>query len=299
MIADRCIYPYLFETPAPPGVPQLRGQQQAPHPFILTPPVPDNPVVRTWRAPAAAGEPGTAPEAISRVALPSARRRQVAAGEELAFELLLMGQAIEYLPYLVYAVSEMARRGLGADRSPFELVTVASIHEGGARTIIYSGESGRIVASAAAARSLSDLIRTRIAELPSAGSLKLRFITPARIRVEGDPQTSMSFELLVRNLLRRVSLLAAVHGREKMDLDYRGLIAGAAGVETASALLEWDDWERYSNRQRAKMKLGGFVGEVEYRGEAIQGYAPLLAAGEILHVGSATSFGLGKYRIVT
>src|SRR5215217_4042481 len=39
LVADRCIYPYLFETPVPPDVPQLRGQAQAPHPFILTPPM--------------------------------------------------------------------------------------------------------------------------------------------------------------------------------------------------------------------------------------------------------------------
>src|SRR5579862_7488959 len=38
LVQDRCIYPYLFETPAPPDSVLLKGQQQAPHPFILTPP---------------------------------------------------------------------------------------------------------------------------------------------------------------------------------------------------------------------------------------------------------------------
>lgn len=281
MLADRCVYPYLFETPVPPDVPQLRGQQQAPHPFIL----------------------------MSPVLLPSDRRQQVAAGQELTFGLLLMGRAIDYLPYVVYAVSEMARRGLGVNRARFELASVAAIDERDARTTIYSGESERLAVSGSMTTKLSDLVRTRLEGIlerkqaqaeaaATTGSLKLRFMTPTRIRVEGDLQTSMSFELLARNLLRRVSLLAAVHGREKMSLDYRGLIADAAGVETRSVRLEWDDWERYSNRQQAKMKLGGFVGEVEYTGEAIEGYLPLLVAGEILHVGAATSFGLGKYEIV-
>lgn len=45
------------------------------------------------------------------------------------------------------------------------------------------------------------------------------------------------------------------------------------------------------------MKLGGFIGEIEYKGEAITEFLPLIVAGEILHVGTGTSFGLGKYEI--
>lgn len=107
----------------------------------------------------------------------------------------------------------------------------------------------------------------------------------------------MNFELLVRNLLRRVSLLIAVHGSTPLELDYRGIIARAATVRTRSSNLRWSDWERYSNRQQTKMALGGFVGEVEYEGEALPEFACLLAAGEILHVGAGTTFGLGEYLI--
>src|SRR2546423_14245363 len=38
LVAERCVYPYLFETPAPPGLPLLRGPRQAPHPFVLITP---------------------------------------------------------------------------------------------------------------------------------------------------------------------------------------------------------------------------------------------------------------------
>ena len=116
--------------------------------------------------------------------------------------------------------------------------------------------------------------------------------------MEGDLQAGLSFELLARNLLRRISMLAAVHGSEPMNLDYRGLIERAATIETHSSELNWWDWERYSNRQKTKMKLGGFAGEVVYEGKDIEGFLPLIAAGEILHVGAGTSFGLGKYEIV-
>ena len=43
------------------------------------------------------------------------------------------------------------------------------------------------------------------------------------------------------------------------------------------------------------MKLGGFVGEVEYRGELRQ-FAPLLKLGERFNVGKGTGFGLARYK---
>lgn len=45
------------------------------------------------------------------------------------------------------------------------------------------------------------------------------------------------------------------------------------------------------------MKLGGFVGEIKYQSPAIAEFLPLLLAGEILHIGGSTSFGLGKYQV--
>ena len=120
-------------------------------------------------------------------------------------------------------------------------------------------------------------------------------ILPTRIRVDGDLQASLSFELLIRNLLRHVSLLIAMYVESRLDLDYRGLIVRAMSFRIHQASLSWHDWQRCSNRQDTKMKLGGFIGEIEYRGDAIAEHLPLLVAGEVLHVGTGTSFGLGKY----
>lgn len=46
------------------------------------------------------------------------------------------------------------------------------------------------------------------------------------------------------------------------------------------------------------MKMGGFVGEVMYRGE-LSDFLPLLKLGEKIHVGKGTGFGLGRYEIQT
>ena len=43
------------------------------------------------------------------------------------------------------------------------------------------------------------------------------------------------------------------------------------------------------------MKMGGFVGEITFEGD-IEPFMPILKAGEVLHVGKGTGFGLGKYK---
>ncbi|MFI5365665.1 MAG: CRISPR system precrRNA processing endoribonuclease RAMP protein Cas6, partial [Candidatus Binatia bacterium] len=45
--------------------------------------------------------------------------------------------------------------------------------------------------------------------------------------------------------------------------------------------------ERYSARQDAKVKMCGIAGEAVYEGE-LEEFAPLLALGEVLHVGKGT-----------
>lgn len=298
LLADRCLYPYLFETRVPPGIPQLRGQKQAPHPFILTAPMLSD--MTAMSRPSI--ECLSSRQPISRLIPVETMRPQVtthsladgrsvrlvrspaatlvdghsrfAKGDDLKFELVLIGRAVEYLPYVVFAVSEMARRGLGAERAPFELIDVAAIDQSGTAITVYSGKSRRISVPPSAIINLSDLVRARLDQLKAAGllcgdRLRLKFLTPTRIRVDRDLQTGLSFELLVRNLLRRVSMLAAVHGRAPLELDSRGLIERAGRVITRESSLRWFDWERYSNRQMTKMALGGFVGEIEYADEHV------------------------------
>jgi hypothetical protein len=145
---------------------------------------------------------------------------------------------------------------------------------------------------------LSELVAARVNELaltPGA-PLRLRLLTPLRLRVRDDLQARLSFELLVRNLLRRVSMLMEAHGGGRLELDYRGLIERAAQVQVLSSRLRWWDLGRWSNRQQTSMKQGGMVGEIEF-GAGWEEFLPLVVAGELVRVGNGTSFGLGKYEI--
>jgi CRISPR/Cas system endoribonuclease Cas6 (RAMP superfamily) len=82
-----------------------------------------------------------------------------------------------------------------------------------------------------------------------------------------------------------------------LDLDFGGIIHEAEAVRTVQNDLRWVDWERYSARQDSRMKLGGFTGTVTFEGE-LDPFISLFQIGEHLHIGKATSFGLGKYQII-
>ena len=39
LLRTRCAYPYVFDTPVPEGSTRMRKYPQAPHPFVLLPPL--------------------------------------------------------------------------------------------------------------------------------------------------------------------------------------------------------------------------------------------------------------------
>lgn len=60
--------------------------------------------------------------------------------------------------------------------------------------------------------------------------------------------------------------------------------------------LEFVDLARYSNRQKTKMALGGYVGEIACA-DMSEEMANALRIGEILGVGKSCVFGLGKIKL--
>ncbi|GIX48033.1 MAG: CRISPR-associated protein Cas6 [Candidatus Tectimicrobiota bacterium] len=260
LLRSRCAYPYVFDTPVPEGATRMRKYVAAPHPFVLLPPL----------------------EAKTRYA----------PGETLSFDCTLIGRGADYLPYFIYAFERLgAQHGLGKGRGRFAVETVAWLAPGGQEVVIYRGED-QTLRSGYRALEARELVAPGV--LATSSLLTLRFLTPARLVYGGALTDRLDFHVLVRALLRRLANLAYFHCGAALELDFRGLIAQASEVETVAQRLRWYDWERYSARQDTRMKLGGVIGKVTYRGPW-QPFLPLLQLGTFVHVGKGSSFGLGKY----
>jgi hypothetical protein len=295
LLAERCLYPRLFEPRAAQSNGLLKQQQNAPRPFIFEPPLPaqnyaaNHTSPEIERRPASNGKPNNHQKLFT-------EPLRLAAGDELRFALTLIGPAIEELPYIIYAVSLMAQHGFGAQRTPFALLEVSAVDRTPARRKIYTPEMASIMPHDVR-RNLSELVKDRLAQLEMKDTLRLLFLTPTRIRVQRGVQERLPFEQLVKSLSLRLTMLAQAYGANSLDYDYQALLTHARTATTRTENLWQQELKRYSNRQEKKIEQDGFMGEAVFTGTAISELLPLLAAGEFLHVGSSTAFGLGRYHI--
>ncbi len=294
-LVERCLYPRLFEPRVQQTDGLLKQQQNAPRPFIFEPPLPGQKYsasllsTEIGRAQANGGKSNGQKRLF-------AEPLRFAAGDELRFGLTLIGPAIEELPYIIYAISLMARHGFGAQRTPFALLQVSAFDGSTTRLKVYTPEMARI-APHDARRNLSEMVKDRLAQLDLEDTLRLLFLTPTRIRFQKNVQERLCFEQLVKSLSLRLTMLAQTYSAVRLDYDYQALLAQARTVTTQAESLWQQELKRYSNRQEKQIEQDGFMGEAVFTGKAISELLPLLVAGEFLHVGSGTAFGLGRYHI--
>lgn len=284
LLRQKCIYSYVFETPPPQDTSIMRKYRSAPHPFLIEPP-PD-------------------------------RRRGYKTGDEMIFRFILIGRAVDYLPYFVYAFDELGKMGIGKGKARYDLKTVTSLEPiFGDRNpadkhawkswIVYTSETKTLDTSGMAILplELGDLSRGWMTEGRAKGeagslrTLKISFVTPTRILYNGHLTIDLEFHIFIRNLLRRLALLSYFHcNGDPLGWNFKGIIEKARDIRVREKRLRWFDWERYSGRQDARLKMGGFEGDIVFEGH-IDPFMQIVKAGEIVHVGKGTAFGLGKYKI--
>ncbi|MEW6419052.1 MAG: CRISPR system precrRNA processing endoribonuclease RAMP protein Cas6 [Nitrospirota bacterium] len=258
LLKEKCVYSYVFETPPPSDTKIMRKYKSAPHPFVIEPP----------------------PE----------RRRGYKPGDEINFNLILIGRAIDYLPYFIYTFDELGKIGIGKGKAGYELTEVSC--EG---KKIYDSEAKTLKSFSFSAMPVK--FHDLDSETSNLQLLTLNFITPTRILYDGHLTLDLEFHMLIRQLLRRLSLLYYFHcNGDPTDGDFKGIIEKAKDVKVKKRDLRWYDWERYSGRQETRIKMGGFVGEITFEGN-LESFMPFIKVGEVLHVGKGTGFGLGKYEI--
>lgn len=257
---DRCVYSYLFETKiAQAGA----GDEMIPRPFVLVPPL------ETY----ANYEPG----------------------DVLSCDVVLVGDAIDYLPYFVAGLGQLGHQGIGKGVGRYVITGVQCLRLNAPAYELYSGPDDCFadLRSPTTGRELAMQHR-----VDSPEHLTVSFITPTRLKHQDHLlKQAPPFHVIVRRLLDRIAEMSLFFHDTPLALDTREWKHASEAVRLVDSQVRPYDWERYSNRQRTRMKLGGVVGTATYAGE-LAPFLPLLSLGEWLHVGKGATFGLGKYRIV-
>ncbi|MFN3480860.1 MAG: CRISPR system precrRNA processing endoribonuclease RAMP protein Cas6 [Thermodesulfovibrionales bacterium] len=273
MLKSRCIYAYVFETPPHDGadIMNMHKYEKVPHPFVIEP-----------------------PEINSKLKFQDLKI--ISPGRRIDFNLILIGRATDYLPYFIYTFDELGKNGIGKGRGRYRLIEVNS----GSMLLRHLSEPIYHEATKTIKKTDTDVIDIPddFRPVDSYTTITLHLITPLRIKYNRDLVVTLEFHILIRNLLRRLGLIYYFHcGNQEPLWNHRDIIKHAETIKIRDTNLKWFDWERYSSRQDSRMKLGGLTGKITYEGN-LEPFLPIIKAGEILHAGKNTSFGLGKYKII-
>jgi hypothetical protein len=281
-----CPYTKVFNPFIPPDATQFTGNQNIPRPFVVKPPL--------------------------------TTQTEYAAGEPLVFELVVVGSAIDYLPYFIVSFRELGATGFGLNRARVQLTRVEAMGADGAATIVYEASTNvvrpapplvKVVGSRYGRGSRSPVAGTGEADyrLPATDYVpratdyvELDFLTPTTLKsgstVDRDGQIAQhpAFHHVLKRLRDRVNALATFYGNGPLDLDFKALGEAAEQVETVDDQTHWVERSRFSQRRDVQHDLSGFVGSVTFRGD-LTPFLPLLRIGEFAHVGKNAVFGNGWF----
>ena len=260
-----CAYFRVFETEIsdPGSLWFLRGIKKAPHPYLFS---------------------------VHHITCTEFRR-----GEELEVYISLFGAQQILINAFVLAFLMMGKNGLGVNRVPFTLTKVESVtgtdlvpiyQQGGVRdgiilpvsTLSVTGTSGDFP--------------------PVVGILlKSQLTLQDSGRVISWPE-KLTASHVYRSLARRFFSLAHSFGTEDTTVYLNPVPDGEPIPVLSGAKLSYDEFNRLSNRQEKKLKLGGFRGSFLISvHNALQWQ--LLNAGMVTAVGKNTVFGSGQYTLFT
>jgi len=259
-----CPYACAFESSGFPGASMLGKYLSVPQPFILEPPV-DGKIYYSK-------------------------------GDHFNFKVILIGKAIQYIPYFIHAFRESGHTGLGNNREgKYYLDSVMNYNFLLSKwSVIYNGQSRSVKSPEYIIRvaNINEVIQfwEKIPEVT------LTFLTPTRIKYREKLVDYLEFHIFMRSFLRRLSAVFYFHCGEELLLDYRGLVEQAKSVDMVFSDLYWEDVTCYSSRQKESLKLGGFKGTVKFEGN-LSDFIVFIMLGQYVHLGKGVTYGLGQYEV--
>ena len=276
-----CPYKLIFEPSPPQGSEHLSKNQDIPRPFVFRPPL--------------------------------TQQTTFQKDEAFQFELVLIGRALEFLPYFVLSFRELAEEGLGLNRARciLERVVELGLPDGERATAVDADKpiyesadqlfrspkgicAGQwIEARIRPANQSRDREEAVTSPIPSAAEpVTVRFLTPTFLRADGEIIRQPEFHHIFKRLRDRINAQCTFYGDGPLNTDFQGLGKRAEQIRTVSANFDWAERNRTSSKTHQRHELSGFVGEAVYEGNLIE-FLPWLLLGELVHVGKHAAWGNG------
>lgn len=275
-LASSCPYKVIFEPSPPADADRLRRNQDVPRPFVFRATVDD-------------------------------KKTKFLPSEKFQFSLVLIGRALDHLPYFVLSFRDLAAQGIGLNRAKCELELV---EEQTLDSLLQAGRQAnpspdhQIFASSdqvfhsPKGLDLEQWVAQRVRQLSSGTEISISFLTPTLLKVENAIARSPEFHHLFKRLRDRINSLSTFFGSGPLSADFAGLGLRAEQVRTVSSDVQWVERFRTSSKTHQRHELSGFTGTAVYAGD-LHEFLPWLALGELIGVGKHSAFDCGRIELST
>ncbi len=218
------------------------------------------------------------------------------AGEELKFTLLLFGRTIVYFNQYLQAFYYFGMQGIGVNHVRFQIAGVTnttgetlvegtSVYKERYKVMLVSDYVGYRLASA------------EIREVMNENSCRLVFQSPLTLKYQGEMQKHFLPEALLAAIERRIYILNCYEGNGDYSENEAILFSEHIPVQVNEKA--WPEKVmRYSGTKKSRVTFSGIRGWCDLE-DLDETALALLLAGELLHIGKNTSFGFGKYTVLS
>src|SRR6185312_11486411 len=279
-LESSCPYKIIFEPSPPADADRLRRNQDVPRPFVFRASADD-------------------------------KKTKFLSGEKFQFSLVLIGRALDHLPYFVLSFRDLAAQGIGLNRAKCELQLV---EEQTLHSLLQADRPAsqpldhKIFASSdqvfhsPQGLDLPQWIAQRLHQLSSCPGcdqkISISFLTPTLLKAENAIARSPEFDHVFKRLRDRINSLSTFFGGGPLSADFAGLGLRAEQVRTVSSDVQWVERFRTSSKTFQRHELSGFTGTAVYAGD-LHEFLPWLALGELIHLGKHTAWGSGWISVST
>lgn len=224
---------------------------------------------------------------------PPAGSQPLAAGDRWSVRLRLFGENGIDAVRVERALEGVADLPIGTDEGR---VTLEAMKRFVPRVLALGGESTDSVGC-------DNTATAETAERTRTGRVTVSFETPARLKRDGRlaAPVDIGFATLFDHVWRRLTTMSALYGQygPEDDATFRRLREAAGGVRTVERQLRVVRWDHLSTEAGLLKPLRGLLGHLVFEGEQLGAFAPVLKAGELVHVGGNPGLGLGRIRVVS
>lgn len=222
-------------------------------------------------------------------------------GEQFEFGISLYGQSVSYIPYLFYALRDVADVGIGFGRGRFQVIRICEVNPlNKSRRQILDPQQYSDLRLAVNHKAIQYAVNAW-----RSNEILLRFLTPTRLTDHGGLARKPTMGVILRRLLERTQSLveqsqpkdqiAAWLPQWKAEWERMGELGDALDDgQQISDETYWKDVSSYSRHKGRYSPISGFMGKVRYR-LTERDVLYWLLWGQSLHIGKNTAKGDGWF----